>query len=127
MLAFGARLPERDETATSTRTRGPLVSSSARTARRLGSSPFAISTACSRSMTVIGIPKFQHFFRASAGLRVDKSDLKRCRDFLNRKLYDVLVTAQATAHANFRDIILPADLPITNGLQLCTHEYQKLD
>jgi transketolase C-terminal domain/subunit len=78
-------------------------------------------------MTVIGIPKFQHFFRASAGLRVDKSDLKRCRDFLNRKLYDMLVTAQATARANFRDIILPADLPITNGLQLCTHEYQRLD
>ena len=78
-------------------------------------------------MTVMGIPKFQHFFRASAGLRVDKDDLKRCRDFLNHKLYDMLVTAQATARANLRDIILPMDLPITKGLQQCMHEFQKLD
>ena len=78
-------------------------------------------------MTVMGIPKFQHFFRASVGLRVDKDDLKRCRGFLNRKLYDMLVTAQATARANLRDIVLPVDLPITKGLQQCMHEFQKLD
>ena len=78
-------------------------------------------------MTAVGIPTFQRFFRASAGLRVDKDDLKRCRDFLNRKLYDMLVTAQATAHANLRDIVVPMDLPITKGLQQCMHEFQKLD
>ena len=78
-------------------------------------------------MTVIGIPKFQHFFRASAGLHVDKDDLKRYQGFLNRKLQDMLVTAQATASANLRDILLPVDLPITKGLQQCMHEFQKLD
>ncbi len=60
-------------------------------------------------------------------MRVDKDDLKRYSDFLNRKLNDMLVTAQATASANLRDIIVPADLPITKGLQQCMHEFQKLD
>ena len=78
-------------------------------------------------MTVMGIPKFQHFFRASAGLHVDKDDLKRYHGFLNRKLYDMLVSGQATARANHRDILLPLDLPITKGLQQCMHEFQKLD
>jgi hypothetical protein len=78
-------------------------------------------------MTVIGIPRFQTFFRASAGLHVDKDDLKRYRGFLNRKLHDMLVTAQATAGANLRDILLPVDLPITKGLQQCMHEFQRLD
>ena len=78
-------------------------------------------------MTAVGIPTFQRFFRASAGFRVDKDDLKRCTDFLNRKLYDMLVTAQATAQANLRDIVVPGDLPITKGLQQCMHEFQKLD
>ncbi len=78
-------------------------------------------------MTTLGVSRFQHFFRISAGLQVNKNDLKRYRDFLNRKLYDMLVTAQATARANLRDILLPADLPITKGLQECMHEFQKLD
>ena len=78
-------------------------------------------------MTILGVSKFQHFFRTAAELHVDKNDLKRYRDFLNRKLVDMLVTAQATARANLRDIVLPADLPITKGLQQCMHEFQKLD
>ena len=78
-------------------------------------------------MTVMGNSKFQRFFRASAAFNVDKEDLKRYRDFLNRKLHDMLVTAQATARANLRDILLPVDLPITKGLQQCMHEFQKLD
>jgi hypothetical protein len=78
-------------------------------------------------MTVVGIPTFQHFFRATASLHVDKDDLKRYGDFVNRKLYDLLIMAQTTARANLRDVVQPHDLPITKGLQECIHEFEKLD
>jgi hypothetical protein len=41
-------------------------------------------------MTVMGIPKFERFFRKAANLNVDKGDLKRYSDFINQKLYDLL-------------------------------------
>ena len=34
---------------------------------------------------VMGIARFERFFRAAAGLDVDKEDLKRYADFINRK------------------------------------------
>jgi hypothetical protein len=33
----------------------------------------------------MGIARFERFFRAAAGLDVDKEDLKRYADFINRK------------------------------------------
>lgn len=78
-------------------------------------------------MTVMGVVKFEHFFRAAAGLTVDKQALKRYSDFINRKIYDLLLRGQATAKANGRDIIDPHDLPITKGLQECIHAFTRLD
>jgi hypothetical protein len=40
------------------------------------------------SMAVIGVTKFERFFRVAAGLDVDKADLKRLDEFVNKKLYD---------------------------------------
>ena len=68
-------------------------------------------------MPVVGVAKFERFFRRAAELDVDKDDLKRYSDFANRKLYDVLLIGQATAAANGRDIVAPHDLPVTKGLQ----------
>ncbi|HEX3841130.1 MAG TPA: DUF1931 family protein [Acidimicrobiales bacterium] len=78
-------------------------------------------------MAPIGISKFQHLFRASAGVNVDKDDLKRCNDFVNRKLNDLLIIAEATARANIRDVVQPQDLPITKGLRESIYEFRKLD
>ncbi|MEV4105652.1 DUF1931 family protein [Nonomuraea sp. NPDC049649] len=78
-------------------------------------------------MPVIAVSRFEHFFRAAAGLDVDKADLKRHSDFVNRKLYDMLVVAEAAAKANRRDIIQPWDLPITKGLQENMHDFRDLD
>ncbi|MCG0283749.1 DUF1931 family protein [Streptomyces sp. PSAA01] len=39
-------------------------------------------------MTVMGVSKFERFFRAAAGLDVDRNDLKRYGDFVDAKLYD---------------------------------------
>ena len=78
-------------------------------------------------MPIMSVAKFERFFRASAGLDVDKADLKRYSDFVNRKIYDLLLRGQAAAKANDRLIIEPFDLPITKGLQERVHEFRKLE
>jgi hypothetical protein len=78
-------------------------------------------------MTVMAIPKFERFFRKAASLDVDKADLKRYSEFINRKLYDLLLRGQATAEANGRDVIKPFDLPITKGLQESIHAFREID
>jgi hypothetical protein len=78
-------------------------------------------------MPVMAISRFERFFRLAAGLDVDKNDLKRYDDFVNDKIYDLLLVATATASANDRDVIQPRDLPITKGLQESIHQFRKLD
>lgn len=78
-------------------------------------------------MAVMGIPQLERFFRAAAGLDVDKNDLKRYTDFVHNEIHDLLIIGQATANANVRDVIQPEDLPITKGLQERIHEFRKLD
>jgi len=76
---------------------------------------------------VMTINKFERFFRIAAGLDVDKKDLKRYSDFVNQKTYDLLIRGKAAATENGRDIIEPADLPITKGLQESIHEFRKIE
>ena len=76
---------------------------------------------------VMGVAKFERFFRTAAGLDVDKQDLKRFSDFVNHKVYDLLVRGVAVAKANGRNIIAPFDLPITKGLQECIHAFKAID
>lgn len=78
-------------------------------------------------MPVMGVAKFEHFFRAAAGLDVSKNDLKRYSDFVDAKLYDLFVIGTANAKANDRDVIQPQDLPVTKGLQESIHAFKKLD
>jgi hypothetical protein len=75
----------------------------------------------------MGIAKFQRFFRNAAGITVDKDDLKRYGDFMNSKLYDLLLVGETTAKANQRDIVEPWDLPVTKGLQETLHAFKKMD
>jgi hypothetical protein len=78
-------------------------------------------------MTVMAVHRFERFFRAAAGLDVDKDDLKRYSDFVSDKLHDLLVIGQGTARANGRDILQPRDLPITMGLQQSIHVFREFD
>ena len=78
-------------------------------------------------MALMGIRRFKRFFRAAVGLDVDKDDLRRYSDFVNRKVYDLLLIGQATAKANVRDVIEPWDLPITNGLQESVRDFERMD
>ncbi len=76
---------------------------------------------------IMGVARFERFFRAAAGLDVDKQDLKRYSDFVTHKIYDLLLRSQAAAKANGRPTIAPHDLPITKGLQECIHTFRKMD
>ena len=78
-------------------------------------------------MPVMGVARFERFFRLAASLDVDKDDLKRYGDFVDQKLYDLLLVGQAVAKANGRDVVQPSDLPITKGLQERIHEFGELD
>jgi hypothetical protein len=78
-------------------------------------------------MTVIGVARFERFFRAAAGLDIDKNDVKRYSDFVEHKLYDLLLIGQGTAKANGRDVITPRNLPITKGLQESIHDARDID
>ena len=76
---------------------------------------------------VMGVARFERFFRVAAGLDIDKQDLKRYSDFVNHKVYDLFIRGEAAAKANGRDIIEPFDLPITKGLQESIHAFREMD
>jgi Domain of unknown function (DUF1931) len=76
---------------------------------------------------VTTVTKFTRFFRAVAGLDVDKQDLKRYGEFINHKVHDLLLCGEKSARMNGRDIIRPFDLPITKGLRQCMCAFDEVD
>ena len=76
---------------------------------------------------VMAVAKFERLFRLAAGVGVDKADLERYDDFINDRLYALLVRGAATAKANGRDVMRPWDVPITRGLQECIHAFGRID
>jgi hypothetical protein len=78
-------------------------------------------------MPVMGVPTFERFFRDAASLDVDKDDVRRFNDFVDHKVYDMLLLGVATAKANRRDVIQWMDLPITKGIQERWHEFDDME
>jgi hypothetical protein len=78
-------------------------------------------------MHVTSVARFERFFRVAAGLDIDKADLKRYTDVINDKIYDLLLSAQAAAKANQRDVIQPHDLPLTLGLRKNIERFRRLN
>ena len=74
-----------------------------------------------------GIPRFQRLFREAAGLDFDKTDLKRYEDFIDHRIYLLLLRAEANAKAGGDVLIEPWNLPITAGLQECIEQFRKMD
>ena len=79
------------------------------------------------SPRVMAVPRFERLFRRAAGIDVDKMDLRRYNDFVNRKLLDLLVVGEEAARLNGQDAIEPFHLPIAIGLQKCIEGFRKLD
>ncbi len=78
-------------------------------------------------MELFGVAAFERFFREAAGLDVDKDDLRRFDEFVNVRIYDLLLRAVANAKSNGRDVIEPQDLPITKGLQESIQAFEAID
>jgi Domain of unknown function (DUF1931) len=76
---------------------------------------------------VMAVHRFERLFRRAAGLDVDKTDLRRYSDFVNRKIYDLLVIAEEAARLNGKKAIEPFHLPIAKGLQDCIDVFCDLD
>jgi hypothetical protein len=74
-----------------------------------------------------GIPLFERFFRSAAGIKVDKNDLRRFRDFVDEQIDGVSIAGRDAAKWNGRDVIEPQDLPITRGVQERMREFDKLE
>ncbi len=76
---------------------------------------------------IMGSKKLQMLFRRISGLEIDKSDVKRMSDFIGKRLHALLIQGQVAASVNGRDIIDYQDIPITNGLQVATHDFKEID
>jgi hypothetical protein len=74
-----------------------------------------------------GTHQIEHFFRTAAELEVDKEDIRRYYEFVDKKVVDLLLVAQHTAQANGRVAVELRDLPITKGLQESFEAFEKLD
>ena len=75
----------------------------------------------------LAIARFERLFRVAAGLDIDKADVKRHEELVNRKIYDLLLRGQANAKANGHVVIEPQDLPITKGLQESIQAFREMD
>ncbi len=78
-------------------------------------------------MSVIGISKFEAFFRKAGSMDIDKSDVKRIYDFTNEAIYRLLVVGMKNASLNGRDVLWYTDLPITEGLEKQIQEFRDLN
>jgi hypothetical protein len=74
-----------------------------------------------------GIRTIQRMFRAAASVDVDKQDVRRYRAFVDAMIDDLAIAGRNSATWNGRDVIAPADLPITKGLHERMREFDELD
>ncbi|HVQ98365.1 MAG TPA: DUF1931 family protein [Mycobacterium sp.] len=75
----------------------------------------------------MGIPLFERFFHAAAGIKLDKNDLRRFREFIDEQIDSIAIAGRDAAKWNDRDVIVPQDLPITRGVQERMREFDKMD
>ena len=74
-----------------------------------------------------GIPLFERFFRSVAGIKVDKNDVRRLREFVDEQIDGIAIAGRDAAKWNGRDVSVPRSLPITKGVQERMREFDKLD
>ncbi|MCV7345885.1 DUF1931 family protein [Mycolicibacterium rhodesiae] len=74
-----------------------------------------------------GIPVFKRFFRSAGGVKIDKNDIRRFRQFVDEQIDDIAIAGHSSARWNGRDVIVPQDLPITKGVQERMREFDKID
>ncbi len=58
-----------------------------------------------------GIPLLEHFFHSAAGIKVDKNDLRRFREFVDAQIDSIAIAGRDAAKWNGRDVIVPQGPP----------------
>jgi hypothetical protein len=76
---------------------------------------------------VIDYDPLKKFLRRSAGIDIDKSDMKRLNDLIGTKLNDLLVIGVRNASYNDRDVVMEPDLPLTKGFLERRQEFRQSD
>jgi hypothetical protein len=74
-----------------------------------------------------GIRVFEQFFRSVASIEIDKSDVRRFREFVDEQIDDIAIAGRNSAKWNGRDVVVAQDLPITKGVQERMREFDKLE
>ena len=74
-----------------------------------------------------GISELKRFFREAGSIDVDKTDVRRFREFVDERVDGLTVAGRDAARWNGRDVIAPQDLPITAGLQEQIRAFGKLE
>ena len=74
-----------------------------------------------------GIPVFERFFRSVAGIKIDKNDVRRLREFIDEQIDGIAIAGRNSARWNGRDVVVAQDLPITKGIQERMREFDKLE
>ena len=78
-------------------------------------------------MKISGVKKFEKLFRRVGSMDVDKNDIVRLNDFINKAIYRLLETGMKRAKENGRDVVWYSDLPITQGLESNIEEFRQVD
>jgi hypothetical protein len=76
---------------------------------------------------IIGHNRLKNFLRRSAGIDIDKSDMKRLTDLMGKKLNDLLVIGVRNASYNNRDIVMEPDLSLTKGFLEHMKDFRRYD
>ncbi len=76
---------------------------------------------------LMGISKFEKLFRLVGGLDIDKNDIVRLNDFVDKITIRLLETAIKNTSLNSRDVIWMSDLPITEGLEKSVKSFKVID
>jgi len=78
-------------------------------------------------MKIAGVKKFEKLFRRAGSMDVDKNDIVRLNEFINKAIYRLLETGMKKAKLNGRDVLWYSDLPITQGLENNIEEFKEYD
>ncbi|OAN42035.1 hypothetical protein A4X20_03190 [Mycolicibacterium iranicum] len=73
------------------------------------------------------MPLFQRFFRSVDGIKIDKNDVRRYREFVDEQIDDIAIAGRNSAKWNGRDVVVAQDLPITKGVQERMREFDKME
>ncbi|ODR00051.1 hypothetical protein BST27_23715 [Mycobacterium intermedium] len=73
------------------------------------------------------MPVIERFFHSVAGIKVDKNDVRRYREFVDEQIDGIAIAGRNSAKWNGRDVIVPQDLPVTKGIQERMREFDKLE